>query len=474
MTKNVSTNEITNCEDYLNNIVNNLSSSFEAIQTSLNNINVNINILKSYSGLPASSVKERIINENNKKIVEYYQKKWNIQVTNDKSAYDFLLSESFNSFEDNILKLQENSNLLGIAAQTIEKIISEITTMFGGKVDEQLFITGGFIEYLKNYETISNLSKIDLTKIKQDGYIIQGITIIDGEVLITSYSKKDGEKSRIYLYEQSGNLKGTIILNNEAHVGGITYDKDNGVIFVSGGNGNVNAYSYKSLKDQFVEGCTSIDLNDKQLDLGDIIINTTGLTVGLNGDEKVTTVGKASTLYFYDNSLYVSTFNGAKDGEMVKFNLEFKNGEIYAIIEEKYSIPPRTQGIAITEYNGQQYLISTQSIGVTNSIVTMSEINNGNLNEIGSMEIQASGLQGVSIDEENNVAFSYENYNGVTGIADTIIDLAMNRNEQSISTTTFEALKEQLEQGTNKSFINEVISDATGIIYNKTKNIPNE
>lgn len=92
-----------------------------------------------------------------------------------------------------------------------------------------------------------SFNTLNYENIISDGYTPQGITTIDGQIFITAY--KSGENSRIYIYDEStSEYKGKLILNNKAHVGGITYDEENGIIFVTGTKGSVNTYSYDRIR----------------------------------------------------------------------------------------------------------------------------------------------------------------------------------------------------------------------------------
>ena len=473
MDKSVSTSGIRDSANYLRSIINDLSSSYSDIRGNIERMAADINLLHQYNGADASETFDRILDSHlpSQKILEVYKYVWDIQVNGGENVESLLSSSCMLGIEDHISLLENDSNLLDGAANAIDEMIAHIQNILGNSIDNSLFMSGKVLDYLKTYCLFSSVSNMNLNEIKNDGYTIQGVTTINGEVLVTAHGEK-GDRSRIYLYDKYGKYKGTVILNNSAHVGGITFDKKNGIIYVSGGKGKVNAYSYEAISDAFITSDV-LDLNGKKVDLSDIVVRTNDLTVGeinVNGNtESVTEVGKASSVYFYDDSLYVSTFNGDEAGEMVKFQLDYRNGQVYATKDAVYSIPSKTQGIAITDYGGKKYLLSSQSIGATNSYITLSEFKDNNqLEHLNTKTINNSGLQGISIDDAHNVVLSYENYSGALNKVDSAIDTIKSRDNSSISTDTFGRLKDDIlnyHSGIGDA-INSTISDITGKFYN--------
>ena len=96
-------------------------------------------------------------------------------------------------------------------------------------------------------ELEQQIDSINYSEIKEAGYKAQGVTVIDGEVVITAH-KGTKDYSRIYFYDlETGEYNGMIILNNTAHVGGMSYDQVNHILYVTGEEGKVNAYEYDEI-----------------------------------------------------------------------------------------------------------------------------------------------------------------------------------------------------------------------------------
>ena len=82
--------------------------------------------------------------------------------------------------------------------------------------------------------------------IYDDNYVVQGFCIAKDYCLVTAYNKF-GAKSRVYLYEKTGVFKKYIDLDNSSHVGGISYDYLNNIVYITGYWGKIYAYDYYEL-----------------------------------------------------------------------------------------------------------------------------------------------------------------------------------------------------------------------------------
>lgn len=285
-------------------------------------------------------------------------------------------------------------------------------------------------------DSIKWYDQFDCSNISKDGFKIQGVTEVDGKYFISAYNSKkcsckdDKHKSecmsRIYIYNKSGICEGKIILDNRAHVGGISYDKNNEILFVSGSKGRVNAYNYELIKD----GINKI-LEDEELDIDNVCFDLNdGIyeDIHINNGQKVmedTIKCKTSTLY-YGNYLYAATFDPTSKGEMVKFEVVYNeaNNEIEYKQIDKIEIPTQVQGIAITEYNDKKYLVISQSIGFIKSNVLLYELieeddndgdndyDDGKLKKkyLGKYYEDISGLEGVQINDKGSVVFVSERH----------------------------------------------------------------
>ena len=291
-------------------------------------------------------------------------------------------------------------------------------------------------------------------EITSDNYIVQGITTTDNEILISAYTNElndlgQKQNSKIYIYNKETNdFKGEILLNNNAHVGGLAIDKENNILYVTGNNGKINTYSYNNII-RNLRYVDKIDLNYEYL--SDCIIPN-NISV-----QDLTQVGTASTICLKDEYLYVATFSGTKNGELVKLKLNYSNNEITTkSVSSPIDIPKLTQGIEIVNEDNKEYLLTTESVGLAKSIIRLFEIKDDKLNEIGIKQLPEKGIEGINVDENYNVIYSYEN--------------EYENKDYNATTTTFQALKKEIEENNEKiSISQQIIRTLGGTIYELSK-----
>ena len=118
--------------------------------------------------------------------------------------------------------------------------------------------------------------------IYDDNYIVQGFTISKDFCLISAYSKFKSN-SRVYIYEKNGIFKNYVELDNNSHVGGITFDYLNNILYITGSLGRIYAYDYYEL----ISG--NISKYDCSINIRDFIDNLPsaiqGVCVYKNKDE---------------------------------------------------------------------------------------------------------------------------------------------------------------------------------------------
>lgn len=82
---------------------------------------------------------------------------------------------------------------------------------------------------------------------------VQGYTKAGDYYLITAYDHNHNLNSRVYIYDKTGRCIGYIKFHNKedknAHVGGITYDEENNIVFITGKEGKVNTYKLNDITD---------------------------------------------------------------------------------------------------------------------------------------------------------------------------------------------------------------------------------
>ena len=309
-----------------------------------------------------------------------------------------------------------------------------------------------------NFNNIKNVTNIiseevelisvplNYQNIISDGYTPQGISKIDGQIFISAY--KIGERSRIYIYDDTTNAyKGVLVLNNSAHVGGISYDQENDIIFVTGSNGKVNTYSYEKIKrvinNKFIKNnnnAFTIIFSDNENSAYYFQIDN---DININFIEGMDS--KAATVYYYDDRVYVGSFEGITSGILVSYELSYdKEKNTISTSDIKCGLlPSSTQGIAITKYKDSDYLITAQSISSSKSTITVFKREDSRY-KVGRIYLDDIGLEGIDVDEKGEVIAVFEN----------------GRNE--VLSTNVEDLEKQFD---SYSIVDEFMQDVMGLGY---------
>ena len=224
---------------------------------------------------------------------------------------------------------------------------------------------------------------IDYSNIKKEKYIVQGLTIIDDLFFISAYKKNDF--SRIYIYSKDKYL-GKIILDNKYHVGGISFDTKNQIIFVTGSVKSISSYNYTKLKSLMNKNNFIIDLNTNK----DICINN-----------DLITPFRAATLCLYNGYIYIAKFDINTKIAKIKYHLN-KNKIVQDKVIDLGTINDSfcVQGISL--YKDNLYLSS--SLGAVRSLIS---IYDKDFNLINRKVVNQMGMEGIMI-KDNYLYSIYE------------------------------------------------------------------
>ena len=242
-----------------------------------------------------------------------------------------------------------------------------------------------------------------------DGFIVQGLCVADEYYIISAYSKKRS-KSRLYFYEKNNsNYLGFIILDNSSHVGGVTYDYKNNVLFVTGFRGAINAYNFLELKNLLINNDYVVDLN--KYDLNNINIKCNNFNISKLFEDNVS----AATIYYYEDFLYVATCSC--NGSLVKCELNFSIDMKSLSVKMKIltdDLPSCVQGLVMFTYNNYLFLVLSQSYGRVKSNLKLYKLINNDLIFIGQKRLNYIGLEGIEIDNLGNILCVFENGKYIT------------------------------------------------------------
>lgn len=183
--------------------------------------------------------------------------------------------------------------------------------------------------------------------VPDNNYVPQGIALVNGYVITSSFDYYKENNSILNIYDQEGNLFNVCTLEHKAHVGGIAYDKVNELLWVTAFDGNVSAYN---ISDVFNKN--KVEAIYSNLNVGH------GLT-----NYVYPWMNSASFVTIYNNELYVGNFSLSGDGKVKKFSINNKDGNVKLQYVSQFKIPDMVQGITFYSKNGKEFILFSRSYG---------------------------------------------------------------------------------------------------------------
>jgi len=181
---------------------------------------------------------------------------------------------------------------------------------------------------------------------KTKDMVPQGLTIAKDTFLISAYNFKGTNNSIIYVLDIDGEKRNICTLDINSHVGGIYYDNNTDLLWVTGLNGHVNAYEIEDiLNNEHAIATYDFDVSE---DLPDF----------KNPGQK-----EASFLTIHKDILYVGNFSLKRQGIVKKYRIN--KGEIRINLEylSSFKIPDKVQGIAFYQDKKDAYIVMSTSFG---------------------------------------------------------------------------------------------------------------
>jgi fibronectin type 3 domain-containing protein len=163
----------------------------------------------------------------------------------------------------------------------------------------------------------------------------QGIAFTDNYLLVTSYDLAGEENSVIYVLDRNSRmLLTTLVLPSRVHAGGICYDGVN--VWITTGK-SLAAIPYAQVSELAQQGDAYAQVHYSQT-----------CYLGIT----------ASYVTYYDEKLWVGSYNELRTTKMNSYSIEDKEGDPALTIEETVKMPTRVQGVAFTKSG---YLIMSRS-----------------------------------------------------------------------------------------------------------------
>ena len=205
-----------------------------------------------------------------------------------------------------------------------------------------------FIEDDASIEIENNLKNT----LKVSSMVPQGISISDDYIFVSMYDYEHINNSIIQVYSKDGSLLNTCSLYNKAHVGGISYDPKNKLLWTSSILGNVDAYTEYSI----------LNKDDAKPIYKDLYLGS-----GLNNYHNPL-VNAVSFLTTYKDHIFVGNFTLFNKATIKEYTMSFDEDRTVHLKEmRRFIVPNRVQGISFYEKDDDTYMILSRSCGSKHS-----------------------------------------------------------------------------------------------------------
>lgn len=177
-------------------------------------------------------------------------------------------------------------------------------------------------------------------------YVLQGLCKVDDKYLLSAYDSSHNNESILYILDEDLNTYTKKRLNTFSHVGGVTYDSDHEIIWITDVEGTITGYD----KNEILKYGGIVNSKFKNVYVGDELDNV---------------FGECSVAYitYYDNKLYVGNYN-FKNNTIIKEYDVLDNGMIDTNNYRKINAAGFIQGITFYEAeDNKKYLIVSSSYG---------------------------------------------------------------------------------------------------------------
>lgn len=191
--------------------------------------------------------------------------------------------------------------------------------------------------------TIKNTLIESFNIYNDDDYVFQGICCLDDLIFVTSYDCTKTNNSKISIVKDNKVIHETL-LNMKSHVGGISIDEKNKIVWVTDKGGCISGYSLASV------------LNDPEVEPIFNKIKVADNLFNIHGSNSV------AYLTIYNNKLFVGNYNDSNKSIIKICNIN-NDGSIdvdNSIIIKSTSF---VQGITFFNKDNKDYLLVSSSFG---------------------------------------------------------------------------------------------------------------
>lgn len=225
-------------------------------------------------------------------------------------------------------------------------------------------------------------------------FVLQGICEVGDYFFISAYdSSNKKDNSIIYILNKNYELIRKTTLYNNSHVGGLCYDMEHDLFWITDKKGTVSGYRYEDI---FNNSCVvpkykSIDVGSKDL---------------LNHKD----MPSVAYICYFDKRLFLGNFSNNGNGLLKEFKLK-EDGNIDLSTEKKSLFLDNVQGLYLYMKNEDIYLLVSTSFGRYKKsvlkILKYKDIDNYRDEDIVNIEMP-SMMEQIIVSKDNKLMSLYE------------------------------------------------------------------
>ncbi len=189
--------------------------------------------------------------------------------------------------------------------------------------------------------------------VPKDNYVPQGLALSKEYLFTSSFDYYKDKNSIITVYDYDGNFINQCLLDHDSHVGGIAYDKDNELLWVTTSYGCVSAYSIKDVISK-----KEVKPVYKDIDVGSNLPNYI-----------YPWHNSVSFLTIYENELYVGNFSLRNDGVVKRYSLDKDGAKLTLKYKNSFKVPNMVQGVTFYKKEDKTYILFSRSYGRNTSSI---------------------------------------------------------------------------------------------------------
>ena len=178
--------------------------------------------------------------------------------------------------------------------------------------------------------------------------VLQGVCSVGNYTFLTAYdSSLDKDNSTVYVLNGDNECVREVTLYNNSHVGGICYDNEHELFWITDKGGTISGYTFDSI---FYSKDDTIEPVFKKIDVGsNDLINYKGYS-------------SAGYIAYNKGKIYVGNYSVDGNGILKSFDVS-DDGNIDLTSEKKVKFLDKVQGISFYEKNNKDYLLVSSSYG---------------------------------------------------------------------------------------------------------------